>query len=263
MRTDDDLVRTVASIVSRQRPDVPAHGLPLSLLNELRQLIDCDVLSFEGFDAARQEVWFSQVIPDVAAVADPGLIGAHWAHYWNCEPCSYPDRTGDLRSVLTIPDFYSARQWHSTGMYADLYRPRGLEHELMLCLPPTSGPGVGPGRTLRLFLFRGRGAGFTETERALLSLLRPHLHQAYLDAERQRQPPVPLTARQLELVDLLAAGYTNAQIARRLGVAESTVRKHLEHVFHRLGVTSRTAAVVRALGTSHQSSIGSSTWCRS
>ena len=29
----------------------------------------------------------------------------------------YPDRTGDLRSVVKIADFYSARQWHSTGMY--------------------------------------------------------------------------------------------------------------------------------------------------
>jgi hypothetical protein len=48
---------------------------------------------------------------------------------------SAPDRTGDLRTVLTIGDFYSARQWHSTGMFADIYRPQGFEHELMLTLP--------------------------------------------------------------------------------------------------------------------------------
>ena len=40
------------------------------------------------------------------------LDPAHWEHYWDCKPCSYPDRTGDLRSVLKIADFYSARQWH-------------------------------------------------------------------------------------------------------------------------------------------------------
>jgi hypothetical protein len=46
--------------------------------------------------------------------------------------CSYPDRSGDLRSVVKIADFYSARQWRSTGMYADVYRRQGIEHELQL-----------------------------------------------------------------------------------------------------------------------------------
>ena len=44
----------------------------------------------------------------------------------------------------------------------------------------------------------------------------------------------------------VAAGFTNAQIARRMRVSEGTVRKHLENVFARLSVTSRTAAIGRA-----------------
>jgi hypothetical protein len=32
-----------------------------------------------------------------------------WEHYWSSLPCSYPDRTGDFRSVTKISDFYSAR----------------------------------------------------------------------------------------------------------------------------------------------------------
>ena len=50
---------------------------------------------------------------------------AHWQHYWESGPCSYPDRTGDLRSVVKIADFYSVRQWHSTGMYTDCTGRRG------------------------------------------------------------------------------------------------------------------------------------------
>ena len=179
----------------------------------------------------------------------------HWQHYWDCAPCSYPERTGDLRSIIKIADFYSARQWHSTGMYTDLYRPKGYEHELMLTLParPEAAAGTGrrvpgPGRTVRLFLFRGPGADFAEADRALLTLLRPHLHQAYLDAERRRQPRPGLTARQWQVLELLAAGLTNGQIARRLGVSEGTIRTHLENIYRRLGVTSRTAAVTCALG---------------
>jgi len=45
---------------------------------------------------------------------------------------------------------------------------------------------------------------------------------------------------------LIAAGHTNTQIARRLGLSEGTVRTHLENIYERLQVSSRTAAVTRA-----------------
>ena len=77
-------------------------------------------------------------------------------------------------------------------------------------------------------------------------MLRPHLHQAYLDAERHRHPAPKLTARRRELLHLVAAGHTNAQIARRLGISEGTVRTHLENIYRLLKVSSRTAAVARA-----------------
>jgi DNA-binding NarL/FixJ family response regulator len=44
----------------------------------------------------------------------------------------------------------------------------------------------------------------------------------------------------------VAAGLTNRQIARHVGLSEHTVRKHIENIFERLQVTSRTAAVARA-----------------
>jgi DNA-binding CsgD family transcriptional regulator len=242
--TERDLC-TLAGMVSDYRADLPPQGLPMSLLSELMNKIRCDAILFEGLDSERQETWFAEALPADDAT-DEGLALAHWQHYWDCQPCSYPDRTGDLRSVIKIADFYSARQWHSTGMYSDLYQPQGIEHELMLTLPAAPGKTSGPGRTLRLFLFRGPGTDFCEADRALLTLLRPHLYQAYLDAERRRRPLPQLTARHWQLLDLLAAGHTNAQIARRLGLSEGTVRTHLENLYRRLHVCSRTAAVTRA-----------------
>jgi DNA-binding CsgD family transcriptional regulator len=91
-----------------------------------------------------------------------------------------------------------------------------------------------------------RRPDFSEADRALLTLLRPHLYQAYLDAERRRHPVPDLTRRHWQLLELLAAGHTNGQIARRLGLSEGTVRKHLENIYGRLQVSSRTAAVTRA-----------------
>ncbi len=54
------------------------------------------------------------------------------------------------------------------------------------------------------------------------------------------------TARELEVTTLLAQGMSNRQIAANLFISEHTVRNHLGHVFNKLGVNSRTQAVVRA-----------------
>jgi LuxR family transcriptional regulator, maltose regulon positive regulatory protein len=56
----------------------------------------------------------------------------------------------------------------------------------------------------------------------------------------------PLTARELEVLQLLAAGAPNRAIAEQLVVTQETVKKHLSHLFDKLGVANRTQAVARA-----------------
>jgi DNA-binding CsgD family transcriptional regulator len=213
--------------------------------------IRCDEICLERYDSGRQGYWLLQGLPvtdDTGPAEDwlQGWLQVYWENYWDCQPCSYAARTGDLRSVVTTADFYSARQWHSTGMYTDFMRQQGLDNSLMVCLPRALPPTAGPGRYVRLTLNRGPGPDFSERDRAVLTLLGPHLDQAYLDAERRRHPVPQLTARQTGLLDLVAAGHTNTQIARRLGISEGTVRTHLENIYERLQVSSRAAAVTRA-----------------
>jgi DNA-binding CsgD family transcriptional regulator len=248
VRASDQDLRALAGIVSEDRPDLPeGEGLPLSLLADLMGQISCDGLSFDGWDSGQQMCWFSQQIPSGdAAIAYEGLDQVFWAHYWCCQPCSYAARTGDQRSAIKVSDFYSARQWHSTGMYTDHTRPLGEEHYLMVCLPRALPRTAGPGQYVRLTLKRGPGPDFTERDRAVLMLLGPHLDQAYLDAGRRRHPIPQLTPRQRDVLHLVAAGHTNTQIARRLSISEGTVRSHLENIYKRLHVSSRTAAVTRA-----------------
>jgi DNA-binding CsgD family transcriptional regulator len=69
---------------------------------------------------------------------------------------------------------------------------------------------------------------------------------ALLLDERERDSL--LTAREREVLAWVARGKTNAEIARLLWLAPSTVRKHLENVYAKLGVKTRTAAVARFLG---------------
>lgn len=56
----------------------------------------------------------------------------------------------------------------------------------------------------------------------------------------------PLTDRELEVLTLLGAGYSNQQIADELVITEDTVKRHNSHIYGKLGVTNRTQAVLRA-----------------
>jgi DNA-binding CsgD family transcriptional regulator len=58
-------------------------------------------------------------------------------------------------------------------------------------------------------------------------------------------PNAPLTAREWDVIRCVDAGRTNEEIARFLSVTPSTVKKHLEHVYTKLGVRTRTAALAR------------------
>ena len=65
---------------------------------------------------------------------------------------------------------------------------------------------------------------------------------------RMRRPAEEaLTAREVEVLALVAEGCTNSEAARRLYISEATVKTHLLHTYAKLGVDDRTAAVVAAL----------------
>ena len=81
----------------------------------------------------------------------------------------------------------------------------------------------------------------------ILDVLRPHL-AAIRDRWHSRSSPAGLTEREVEVLRLLREGLTNREIADRLVIATTTVRTHLENVFEKLGVHTRTAAVARAFG---------------
>ena len=62
-------------------------------------------------------------------------------------------------------------------------------------------------------------------------------------AARAAAPPEALTAREAQILALLAEGLVNKQIAARLGISRHTVKTHLAALFHKLGVSTRAEAV--------------------
>ncbi|ODA91414.1 LuxR family transcriptional regulator [Leifsonia xyli subsp. xyli] len=77
------------------------------------------------------------------------------------------------------------------------------------------------------------------------SALSPAVASRLMD--RMRAPQESLTPREIEVLALLATGRTNRQVGERLFVSETTVKTHVNHIFTKLGVDTRAAAVSRAM----------------
>ncbi|HRN84579.1 MAG TPA: response regulator transcription factor [Hyphomicrobium sp.] len=75
----------------------------------------------------------------------------------------------------------------------------------------------------------------------------------YVDMEAARHDPLDvLTVRERELLTALAAGWTNLQIAARIGISRNTVKYHLKNLYDKLDVNNRAMAVALYMANEHQ-----------
>lgn len=152
-------------------------------------------------------------------------------------------------SPRKISDFLSQPGFHRLNLYQAFFRPLPVEHQMAVTLT-----GRGPG-VIGIALNRAKH-DFTETDRDILAVLRGPL-AGHFDRLLRRQAAretltsvrsndlETLTDGELKVLTLVAAGGTNAAIARRLDCSPRTVAKHLERVYAKLSVSSRAAAAAR------------------
>ncbi|MFF9478484.1 response regulator [Streptomyces sp. NPDC014733] len=87
-------------------------------------------------------------------------------------------------------------------------------------------------------------AAAVRTAAAGKSALAPTVALRLMD--RMRDPAVALSRRETEVLQLVADGLSNAEVSKRLFLSQATVKSHLVHIYAKLGVDSRTAAVAAA-----------------
>lgn len=317
------------------------------LVPSLRHLVPCHTVGHTEIDRQRGLAFSISDAPALDGVEQRFLELAHQ------HPMVGPQRRGDLSAKL-ISDFLSERDFHRLELYNDIYRQLGVEDQLAC--------GLADGSIVAIHLTRSRRT-FTERDRQILELLRPHLLLAYRRARETEQlgtllqtmddalerhhvailqldgdglvqnasaatgelleahfpgsgrdprvPPRPIrdqlklwsgqpvvgqrtfqtargrltlrremrdvqtggqtlllkeerpgpptlksirslgvTTRQAQVLRLLACGKSTGQVAAELGISQATVRKHLEHIYERLGVSSLPQTLALLLGGS-------------
>jgi DNA-binding NarL/FixJ family response regulator len=82
----------------------------------------------------------------------------------------------------------------------------------------------------------------------VLQQVRENLPTQELAAPQPAAQPLvePLSERELEVLDLIAAGLTNREIAKRLFIAHGTVKRHINNIYSKLQARHRTEAIARA-----------------
>jgi DNA-binding CsgD family transcriptional regulator len=234
MDTASAVLEAVRALREARHGDGPVLSDP-AIVQALLDVIPAECASLNDLEIeARQSAAL-----DLVEYEPDDNDAAFWEHFWDSLTCSYTERIARLRSeVMTTSDFYTDRQWHSTGMYSECMRPGGVDKELVIPLPAPRGI------ARRLVFFRGPGLSFSAEECVAATLLQAHISEALRQHARAASARL-LTARQFGLLQLVAAGHDNRTIARQLAISPGTVRVHLENIYERLGVMSRTAAVAR------------------
>jgi DNA-binding CsgD family transcriptional regulator len=242
--TERDL-RQMLDVIDRGRQAGPEEEFPREVMRALADLVPADDITFQRSRPLDREFVAVEEVTELPT-DDPGegWEDLFWRSYWASEACSRPQRTGDYDTVWKVSDYLTGRQLANSPA-GEWFRLNGVLSEITVPFPASGA------EDRRLMLFRTTSRDFTERERLLLRMLRPHFVEIHRALERRRAGIPALTSRQWQLLRLVAAGDSNTQIAHHLFVAEGTVRKHLENIYDRLGVTSRTAAVATAFPLAH------------
>jgi DNA-binding CsgD family transcriptional regulator len=238
-----DLRGVLAFLEDAQSVEAPAPFTP-ELLDRLAELVRCEEATFFEDDYTKR-ILHERITRSLSMAPFDGVADEHWRCRRTVGLMQRKLASGP--GPVLLSDVFSLRL-RSCPDFNGNFEACGTVDEIHIDLDTA--------RPWKAHLMVLRSRDFGERERVMLQLVRPHLAGFYRSARVRRRLSasttvfdrdalLELTQREREVLGLVAEGLTNAQIARTLWVAESTVAKHLEQAYAKLGVHSRTAAVAR------------------
>lgn len=251
--TDED-VRNLLAVVERCESPADGDFFYADVLEGLRELIPCSEIGFELMEIGAPEK--ASALPELKRLralevyegigveredepgpdADDEIGQLWWQEFWADGGCAGPLLTGDYATIMRCN--FTERASINTSFDAML-ASEGYRHLMEVPISPYGST------ERRLLLWRMEGPDFTEREELMVRLIRPHLAELHARRDRELRGVPNLTPRQWQILRQVATGATNTQVARTLGLSEATVRKHLENIFMRLQVLSRTEALAQ------------------
>jgi DNA-binding CsgD family transcriptional regulator len=243
------LLDFVAEVEAAALVDEPA--LKTLLVANLGRLVASDGVMLTGFDRRLEQTVTTASDPRVAALRtrDPAL----WASCLGHHPTVVAFASTRGLAPLRFSDVLTIRAYRRLPIYEYFFRPCGVEHKLDVRVWPT-------GHHVDVGCWRER-RDFDEQEREVLGALRPYLtvilRRATGTAIASRlRDAFGLTAREAAVLALIVRGHRAPEIARELVIAEGTARKHIERIYRKLGVSTRSQAIARVLQQKAAASAG-------
>jgi DNA-binding CsgD family transcriptional regulator len=251
-RAIDDLLAIAASQELTGEPLVSATA------SALAELVDATVVSvFELEPGTRSAFDLGEFTVDAPVDLPPDADDLFW-QMWDASWCSWTEPGTPWFGVVPVdqmvdgdrlfPTLRAAREDALSYKYARLFE---LGHEVVIPLDSA------PGRTRRVLISRPWSERpFSDAELLMIRLVQPHLDRAIARAVNGVPAKDLLSPRELEILAYLRGGSSTKDVAAALWVSPSTVRKHLENVYGKLGVHGRTEALARVYGHPAQAQAG-------
>ena len=232
--TAHDLGRLTRFVASAE-PGTPAEPIPRWLLAGLRDLIGADEAEFFEFRRTDRRLVAHAQSHDWPEASGSDEALRQFGHQNPLGWHRWRPADGPMRLSTRI----SNRALERLELHGEFLRPNGLTDILKVWLHSDDESVA----CIQLWL---RGSVFSKRQEDLLGVLQHHLARTRIDAARpvwKRRSVAPLTRREAEVLSWAMTGASDETIGRRLGLAASTVGKHIEHAFAKLGVHSRIEAL--------------------
>ena len=239
---ESDLRRVLAAVEILSR-DLDYATLPRRVVDAVATVISVDFVSYNEVDTASGERRFL-LRPDPADFEPGSFEYVAFVRRYGNHPVVAQKVAASARDNTDLQKFASRLRF--LGMVGNCCGQAELRLNMGVTLSSVRSRRVGVAmhRSLR---------DFDDIDAACLDALRPHIVTAFRNSPRDRAPTglssaagtvtATLTKRESEVLYWVSMGKTNGEVSEIIGAWPLTVKKHLEHIYDKLGVPNRTAAV--------------------